>query len=101
MDNSIYKRRSIRKYQDKQVEKELIKEIIDAGRMAPSAKNRQPWRYIILGGKSKMDFIEQMQKGIFREENDGTMLPDSANGIADAKKHMENYGGSTCFDCCS
>ena len=85
MENSIYKRRSIRKYRDKQVEKELIEEVIDAGRVAPSAKNRQPWRYIVLGGKSKDDFLEQMRKGIFREENGGAMLPGSANGIADAK----------------
>lgn len=85
MSNSIYERRSIRKYQDKQVERELIEEIIDAGRMAPSAKNRQPWRYIVLGGKSKTDFLEQMQKGILREESENATLPNSANGIADAK----------------
>ncbi len=85
MSNSIYERRSIRKYRDKQVERELIEQIIDAGRMAPSAKNRQPWRYIVLGGKSKTDFLEKMQKGILREESENAMLPDSANGIADAK----------------
>ncbi len=85
MNNSIYSRRSIRKYKDKQVEKELIEKIIDAGRMAPSAKNRQPWQYIVLGGKSKADFLEQMRKGIFREENGGAILIGSANGISDAK----------------
>ncbi len=36
---SIYERRSIRKYKDKSVPHALIEEILNAGRMAPSAKN--------------------------------------------------------------
>lgn len=47
MNNSIYSRRSIRKYSDKQVPKEMIEQIIEAGVMSPSAKNRQPWKYIV------------------------------------------------------
>lgn len=85
MNNSIYNRRSIRKYSDKQVPKELIEQIIDAGRMSPSAKNRQPWQYIVLGGKNKSEFLEYMRKGILREENEYSMLPDSENGLADTK----------------
>ena len=38
----IHTRRSIRKYQDKPVETETIKEIIAAGTSAPSAGNQQP-----------------------------------------------------------
>lgn len=70
MNDLIYNRRSIRKYLDKQVSKELIEQIIDAGRVSPSAKNRQPWRYIVLGGESKLEFLEHMWKGILREENE-------------------------------
>lgn len=85
MNYSIYNRRSIRKYIDKQVSKEMIDQIIDAGRMAPSAKNRQPWKYIVLGGKDKSEFLEYMWKGILREENEQPLLPNSKNGIPDAK----------------
>lgn len=85
MDNSILNRRSIRKYQDKPVPGELIEQIIDAGRMAPSAKNRQPWRYIVLGGESKAEFLSEMHKGILREETAEKSLPDLSAGIADAK----------------
>lgn len=85
MNNSIYQRRSIRKYTDKQVPKELIEQIIDAGRMSPSAKNRQPWRYIVLGGENKSEFLKYMWKGILREENECAWLPNSKNGIPDAK----------------
>lgn len=85
MNNSIYNRRSIRKYLDKQVPTELIDQIIDAGRMSPSAKNRQPWQYIVLGGENKSEFLKCMWKGILREENEYAMLPDSKNGLTDAK----------------
>lgn len=85
MYNSIYNRRSVRKYLDRNVSKEMIEQIIDAGRMAPSAKNRQPWKYIVLGGECKAEFLEHMQKGIIREENECALLPDSKKGIPDAK----------------
>lgn len=85
MNNSIYNRRSIRKYLDKQVPKELIEQIIDAGKMSPSAKNRQPWQYIVLGGDNKSEFLKCMWNGISREENEHAMLPNSKNGLADAK----------------
>jgi nitroreductase len=54
----IYKRRSVRKYKDKAVEEDKIIAIIDAGRMAPSAINRQPWKFYIL---TKMDDIEAFE----------------------------------------
>lgn len=85
MNHSIYQRRSIRKYSDKQVSRETIAQIIDAGRMAPSAKNRQPWRYIVLGGENKSEFLRHMWEGILREEKEHALLPNSHNGIPDAK----------------
>ena len=63
----------------------MIEQVIDAGRMAPSAKNRQPWKYIVLGNKNKSEFLEQMWKGILREENEQPLLPNSKKGILDAK----------------
>ncbi len=85
MSDMIYDRRSIRKYQDKNVSKELIDSIIDAARVAPSAKNRQPWKFILLGGEHKAEFLECMWKGIEREENGSAYLPNSKSGIPDAK----------------
>lgn len=85
MSDVVYQRRSIRKYSDKAVSRELIEQIIDAARMSPSAKNRQPWKYIIFGRKRKAEFLECMKKGIDREENGKCALPNSKNGLADAK----------------
>ena len=41
-------RRSIRRYLDKSVEPEKLTKILDAGRMAPSAKNWQDWRFVVV-----------------------------------------------------
>ena len=44
----IKKRRSIRKYAARRVPKEILREILEAARWAPSAHNAQPWRFIVL-----------------------------------------------------
>ena len=41
-------RRSIRAYDSKPVEKEKIEAVLEAARLAPSARNRQKWRFIIV-----------------------------------------------------
>ena len=48
MLNLILSRQSDRKYSHKPVEKEKIDRIIEAGRMAPSACNAQPWKFIVV-----------------------------------------------------
>ena len=44
----IKKRQSDRKYSEKPIENEKLLRIIEAGRMAPSACNAQPWKFIIV-----------------------------------------------------
>lgn len=45
---NIYQRRAVRKYKDLAVGREIIDEIIMAGKMAPSAMNKQPWKFYVL-----------------------------------------------------
>ncbi len=42
------RRYSSRKYVDKPVEKELLLKVLEAGRVAPSAKNNQPWHFVVI-----------------------------------------------------
>ena len=49
----ITHRRSIRSYIGKEVEPEKIEYLLDAFRKAPSAKNLQPWKLIIVKEKNK------------------------------------------------
>ena len=53
----IKTRRSIRKYKDKEVSKELIMKVLEAGRWAPSASNNQPWRFVVV---SDIDLIKKI-----------------------------------------
>ena len=45
---AIQARRSVRAYQSKPVPRDIVKAIIDAGNEAPSAKNSQPWRFVVI-----------------------------------------------------
>ena len=44
----IKNRRSIRKYKQDSVPDEIITQILDAARLAPSGSNRQPWHFIVV-----------------------------------------------------
>lgn len=53
----IFDRKSIRKYTDKQVSKEELKEILRAAMAAPSARNQQPWEFVVVRNREKIDEI--------------------------------------------
>ena len=53
----IYNRRSIRKYTSQDVDIYTINKIIEAGIVAPSGKNRKPWRYIVFKGDRKEELL--------------------------------------------
>lgn len=46
--DGIYTRRSIRQYTDQPVAREHLLEIIKAGTWAPSGRNNQPWRFVLV-----------------------------------------------------
>lgn len=48
---AIRNRRSIRRFEDRPVPEDLVKKIIEAGQWAPSACNRQDWKFIIIDSK--------------------------------------------------
>ncbi|MBN1823066.1 MAG: nitroreductase family protein [Endomicrobiales bacterium] len=48
LDQLIGERRSVRKYLNKPVEREKIRQVIEAARFAPSACNKQPWRFVVI-----------------------------------------------------
>ena len=50
---AIQERRSIRSYQDKPVEREKLEIILEAGRLAPSARNVEPWHFIAVTNAEK------------------------------------------------
>jgi nitroreductase len=56
---TIYQRRAVRKYKDIPVDDATIEKILAAGRMAPSAMNKQPWRFYILTDKESIKLFSK------------------------------------------
>ena len=60
LKEAIENRRSIRKYQAIDVPDVLIEGLIECARLAPSAKNRQPWEFLIVRGERKNQIADIM-----------------------------------------
>jgi coenzyme F420-0:L-glutamate ligase/coenzyme F420-1:gamma-L-glutamate ligase len=48
LTQAIHTRRSIRQYTDQSISPELIDQLLEAASWAPSAHNRQPWRFVVI-----------------------------------------------------
>jgi nitroreductase len=63
----VQSRRSIRKFKNIPIERDKIVTCIEAARLAPSAENVQPWRFIVLDEPETItSFSEQAFSGIYR-----------------------------------
>jgi len=58
--NPIYTRVSIRKYQDRPVEKEKTMAILRAAMQAPSAANQQPWEFFVVTNREKLAALSEV-----------------------------------------
>ena len=56
----IFERRSIRKYKDKEVEEEKMQKLLEAAVAAPSAGNEQPWHFIVIKDREKLDHLAEI-----------------------------------------
>jgi nitroreductase len=55
----IQQRHSIRRYEDRPVEDEKIELLLEAARLAPSAQNRQPWRFIVIKNRELIESLSR------------------------------------------
>lgn len=58
----VISRRSIRRYEQKEIPKDVLDKILDAGRQAPSAANKQPWHFIVV---TDPEIKKELSKGMF------------------------------------
>lgn len=91
MIEAIERRRSIRAYQDRPVPRRMLEEILRAGTLAPSSKNRQPWRFVVVSGAAKADMLAAMKRGLEREKT-APLLPDSRQHLPGAERTREIMG---------
>ncbi len=67
---AIEKRRSIRKFKPQLVADDDLKRILEAGRLAPSGANRQPWYFIVVRNR-------EMKKALARASNGQKFIADA------------------------
>jgi len=58
---AIKERASCRRFQPKAIKERELYDVIDAARYAPSPKNRQPWRFVVLRGEDKRVFVKLIE----------------------------------------
>lgn len=59
---AILQRRSVRSYKDQDIPKEKLEDIMNSVRLAPSARNKQNWKFIIVTDKSVKDKLYEAAK---------------------------------------
>jgi nitroreductase len=72
----IEARRSIRKFSECPVPRETLETILRAGIQAPSGKNRQPWRFVVVEA-ARDEMVTVMRRGIEVRREEGIDLGSS------------------------
>ncbi len=74
--NTIFTRRSIRNFLDKEVEQEKVEKILKAAMQAPSAGNGQPWEFIVVRGKENLETLSKYNPyaGSLKKANVGIVV---------------------------
>ena len=59
-DEIVDNRRSARLFTNDEVSEEQLEKILSSGSLAPSARNRQPWKFYILNAEQKNDIMNML-----------------------------------------
>ncbi len=90
----VRKRRSVRNFWDKPVEREKIMMCLEAARLAPSACNSQPWRFIVVDdGPLKDRLCKAAFRGIYSINSFCKMAPVIVVIISERSKFWARVGG--------
>jgi nitroreductase len=78
---AIATRRSNRRFKADPIPQDVLEKILNAAIMAPSGKNRQPWRFVVVPEDKRGEMIARMRAGIARFKARGEAIG-SAEGTA-------------------
>ena len=92
---AILTRRSVRAYTKQAVPDTLIRDLLVAGVSAPSAGNQQPWHFVVVTDRERLDALAEVLPY-------GKMLHDAPLGIVVcADPDLQKYEGYWVQDCCN
>ena len=90
----IKKRRSVRDYLDEPVEKEKILKCLEAARLAPSACNAQPWKFIVVDDLDlKNHLCKSAFRGIYKMNIFAQKAPVIIAVVSEKEKFLAKIGG--------
>jgi nitroreductase len=69
--DAIAARRSVRKFKELPIEEEKLQVLLRAATQAPSGKNRQPWRFVVIKGEKRTEMVRVMNEGIANVKSRG------------------------------
>jgi nitroreductase len=89
---AIRRRRSVREYSGESIPRQDLEAIVDAGRLAASGSNRQPWDFVVITDR---DMIEQLKVASLWMEKAGAIIavvmdPASRWWLEDGSAAVEN-----------
>lgn len=93
---AIHERRSIRRFRDEPLSHEQIEQILEAARWAPSGKNTQPWRFIVVqstGKKNELAKLAPQREMVATAPASLAVLLDKTAGY-DALKDAQGIGAA-------
>lgn len=105
----IKSRRSVRKYLDKEIPREILEDIVDCGRLAPSGYNKQPWIFVVVVDKEIKEKIASASTSgkfikdagaciaVFCEKTAETALEDACAATENMIISAQAYGLGTCW----
>ena len=98
-DEIIKNRRSARVFTEKNVSEEQVKKILDSGIKAPSARNRQPWKFYILNEEQKKHIMNMLFEWDKLNPKEKTSVKGTAQQIKTANKmimiYSDNYSSKS------
>ncbi len=86
-------RRSVRTFQNKAISKDKLESIVDVARYAPTARNVQPWEFVVITDKNMLQKLANLAEN-------GRFIAQAAACIAvfsaDTKYYLEDGCAATC-----
>lgn len=105
----IKTRRSIRRYTKKEIPNEIMMEILDCARLAPSARNNQPWHFVVITDEKTKKRLSDIAKhgkfmkdaystiAVFCDKSANNKLLDASAATQNIMLAAWNYGIGTCW----
>lgn len=79
--DAIYHRRSVRDYKPDMVDKEIVRELIDAAVHAPTSMHGEPWSFVVVQDRSVLNRLSDSSKELIRGEAALTPTPQARHAL--------------------